>query len=41
MGAAVGMIVLSSVAGQFALVAAIVIGITIASRATSVEAEGV
>ena len=40
-GAAVGMIVLSSVAGQFALVAAIAVGITIAAKAPSVEAEGV
>jgi len=37
-GAALGMIVLSSVAAQFALIAAIVVGITIAARATSVEA---
>ena len=39
LGAAVGMLVLSSVAGQLALVAAIVVGITIAAPATSVDAE--
>jgi len=39
LGAAVAMVVLSSVAGQLALIAAIVVGITIAARATSVDAE--
>ena len=39
LGAAVAMVVLSSIAGQLALVAAIVVGITIAARSTSVDAE--